>query len=167
MENLEGILNKFGGNVVKGARSNLTKQKKNVDRKLYNSLNYDVKIHKNSFGFYIEMEEYGAYQDQGVSGKIRKYSTPFSFKDKMPPLNPIFEWVKKRKLKFRNDKGQFSKGSQKSLAYIIRKSIYNNGIKPSRFFSGPFNSQFKKLPNELLEAYGLKVDKMMNNSNTK
>lgn len=157
-------LNKFGRNVVKFSRSNLTRKKKNVNKKLYNSIDYKLEVHQNSFGLYFEMEEYGAYQDQGVSGTKRKFNTPFSFRGKMPPEAPILDWVKKRRLKFRGASGKFTKGSQKSLAFLIRRSIMKKGIKPSLFFTKPFEAAFKKLPDDLLDAYGLDIEKFLQNT---
>ena len=42
MQNLERYLNSFGKYVIKQARTNLTKGKKNVNKKLYNSLKFKV-----------------------------------------------------------------------------------------------------------------------------
>ena len=36
-------------------------------------------------------------------------------------------------------------------------SIYKKGIKPSLFFTKPFEQAFKKLPEELTEAFGLDI----------
>jgi hypothetical protein len=44
------------------------------------------------------------------------------------------------------------------LAYVIANNIYARGIKPSLFFTKPFEQGFKKLPDEVLEAYGLDVE---------
>ena len=48
--------------------------------------------------------------------------------------------------------------SYKSMSYIISKSIFEKGIKPSLFFTKPFEKAFERLPNELIEAYGLDVE---------
>ena len=79
------ILNRFAKYVIQQARTNLSRGNKNSSKKLYDSLDYQIKVSDNSFGIEFLMEEYGAYQDQGVSGKKRKFDTPFSFKSKMPP----------------------------------------------------------------------------------
>ena len=89
-------LNKFAKYVIQQSRSNLTKQGKNVDKKLYNSLDAEVEVGANSFRLDFLMEQYGLFQDQGVSGTQRKYDTPFSYKSKMPPAKPITDWVTKR-----------------------------------------------------------------------
>ena len=61
--------------VIQQSRSRLTKGRKNVNKKLYNSLDGEVKVYPNSFSLSFYMEEYGVYQDKGVSGTKKKYST--------------------------------------------------------------------------------------------
>jgi hypothetical protein len=85
------------------------------------------------------MEDYGKFQDKGVRRLVelkRKYNTPFSYKSKRPPLKPITEWVTKRRFQFRKENGKFM--SYKSTAYLIAGGILKNGIKPSLFFTKPF-----------------------------
>jgi hypothetical protein len=100
------------------------------------------------------MEEYGYYQDQGVSGKKQKYGTPFSFKSKMPPASAFSQWVIRKGIKgTRDKKGRFV--PRKSLQYLIARSVFNKGIKPSLFFTAPFERAYDKLkvdlPKELAE----------------
>jgi hypothetical protein len=101
------------------------------------------------------MEEYGFYQDKGVSGKKRKFNTPFSYKSKMPPPSAFDKWTIRRGIAPRNVKGQFQ--SRKGLNFAIARSIFEKGIKPSLFFTKPFEAGFKKLPDNLVESYGLDV----------
>ena len=80
----------------------------------------------------------------------------------MPPEKPILDWINKRRLRLRDkETGRFTKGGQKSLAFVIRRSIYNKGIKPSLFFTKPFEASFKHLPDGLVEAYGLTIDNIL------
>ena len=82
---LEIELNKFGKYVVQQSRSNLTKQKKNVNKSLYNSIGYNLEKTHNGYNLTFEMEDYGQYQDKGVSGKKKQYNTPFKYKNKITP----------------------------------------------------------------------------------
>jgi hypothetical protein len=158
--NTKEYLNAFAKYVIQQSRSNLTKQGKNVDKKLYNSLDKEIEVGANSFRMAFLMEDYGAYQDKGVSGTQKKYDTPFSYKSKRPPLKPIQDWVTKRRFQFRNrETGKFM--SYKSTAFLITKGIFKNGIKPSLFFTKPFEKAFEKLPDELVEAYGLDVEQFL------
>lgn len=153
------FLNNFAKYVIQQSRANLTRQGKNVDSKLYNSLDKQIEVGANSFRLSFLMEDYGAYQDKGVSGTQKKYNTPFSYKGKRPPLKPITDWVKKRRFQFRKEDGKFM--SFQSTSYLVRNSIYKKGIKPSLFFTKPFEAAFERLPDELVEAYGLDLEKFL------
>jgi hypothetical protein len=159
-KNTKEYLNAFAKYVIQQSRSNLTKKNKNVDKKLYNSLDKQIEVGANSFRMAFLMEDYGTFQDKGVSGTKRKYNTPFSYKSKKPPLKPITEWVTKRRFQFRNkETGKFM--SYKSTAFLVRNGIFKNGIKPSLFFTKPFEKAFERLPDELVEAYGLDVEQFL------
>ena len=157
---LEAYLNGFGKYVIQQSRSNLTKQRKNVDKNLYNSLNFEKNVSKNSFQLSFVMEDYGKFQDKGVSGTEKKYDTVFKYTNKMPPVKPLIEWVSKRRFQFRNKStGKFM--SYKSTGFLVAKGIYKNGIKPSLFFTKPFEKAFQTMPDEVVKAYGLDVEKFL------
>ena len=159
-KNTKEYLNAFAKYVIQQSRSNLSKQNKNVDKKLYDSLDKEIEVGANSFRMAFLMEDYGAYQDKGVSGTQKKYNTPFSYKSKKPPLKPITQWVTKRRFQFRNkETGKFM--SYQSTAFLVRNGIFKNGIKPSLFFTKPFEKAFERLPDELIEAYGLDVEQFL------
>jgi len=98
MKELGGALNKFAKYVVQQSRTNLTKGQKNASKGLYNSIGYTVKENPNSFSLAFLMNEYGTFQDKGVSGKEKKYNTPYSYKNKMPPIKPLAMWAKGKTL---------------------------------------------------------------------
>jgi hypothetical protein len=52
--------------------------------------------------------------------------------------------------------------SYQSTAWLITRSIYSKGIKPSLFFTKPFEAAYKNLPNVLIEKYGLEGMKAFN-----
>jgi hypothetical protein len=128
---------------------------KNASKKLYNSITGEAKQFPNSIGIYFNMEEYGYYRDQGVSGVKKKYDTPFSYKSKMPPPKAFDKWTVRKGLAPRGKGGQFEK--RKGLNFAIARSIFEKGIKPSLFFTKPFEAAFKKLPDDLVDSYGLDV----------
>ena len=152
-------LNKFRDYVVSQAKSNLTRQGKNSSKSLYNSIKGNVKANPNSFEMDFSMEEYGFYQDKGVSGVKKKYNTDFKYTSKMPPAKAFDKWIIRKGLAPR-EKGKFK--SRKSLSFAIARSVYINGIKPSLFFTKPFEKAFKRLPNDLVEAFGLDAIKLFN-----
>ncbi len=160
LSNVTDELNRFAKYVVSQSRTNLTRSKKNASKQLYNSIEYKVKESKNSFQLEFLMEDYGIFQDKGVSGVKKKYNTPYSYKDKMPPVKSLDKWIVKRNLKgVRGKDGKFI--SRKSLQYMIARSIYNNGIKPSMFFTKPFEKAFKNLDEDLVKAFRLDMEKLL------
>ena len=160
LKNVQQELNRFAKYVIKQSRTNLTKGKKNSSKKLYNSLDYDLNVSPNSFSMSFLMEDYGIFQDKGVSGVKKKYNTPFSYKDKMPPPSKMDKWIVRKGLKgVRGKDGKFI--SRKSLQFMIARSIYNNGIKPSLFFTKPFEKAFKNLDKDIIKAYQLDVEELL------
>jgi hypothetical protein len=142
------------------ARSNLTKSNKNVSKELYNSLGYDLNVSKNSFSLSILMEDYGVFQDKGVSGTEKKYNTPFKYTNKRPPASAFSNWVVRKGLKGTRDaKGRFV--SRKGLMFAVANSIFKKGIKPSMFFTTPFQKAFKDLPEELILSFGLDLERFI------
>ncbi len=154
LKETQKALNAFGKYVVQQSRSNLTKNKKNSTKKLYDSLDYEVNVGANDLSVIFSMEDYGKFQDLGVSGVKKKYNTPYSYKDKMPPAKAFSDWVVRKGLEgIRDEKGRFIK--RKSLQFLIARSIYTKGIKPSLFFTKPFEKAFERLPQELQEKFGI------------
>jgi hypothetical protein len=97
------------------------------------------------------MNEYGEWVDKG-----RKAGT-------YPPFDNILDWVRGKRFQFRQLEGK-NKGKFKSYeetARLIWYKIKNKGIKPTDFYSRPFNLGFQKLPVELQEAYGLDVESFL------
>jgi len=172
LKNVSNELNRFAKYVISQSRANLTRGKKNSSNKLYNSLDSNVKVGKNSFEITFLMEEYGVFQDKGVKGTKSNYlenkNSPFSYKSKggknglkgMPPPKAFDKWIVRKGLKgIRNKKGQFI--SRKSLQFMIARSVFEKGIKASMFFTKPFEKAFKNLPKELVDAYRLDVEQLI------
>ena len=168
LENINEELNNFAKYVIKQARTNLTKGKKNSSKELYDSLKYKVNVSKNSFQLSFIMEEYGIFQDKGVKGKSsssKAPNSPFKFGTgtgrKGGLSEGINKWVKRKKFQFRDKKsGRFL--SYDSTAFLISRSIYQKGIAPSLFFTKPFQKAFKNLDKDIIKAYALDVENLMN-----
>ena len=157
---VQKALERFRDHVVSVSKRNLTNSKKNSSKKLYNSIKGNVKAMPNSFSMEFTMEDYGVFQDAGVSGTKKKFNTPYSYKSKMPPVKAFDKWIVRKGLAPRKSGGQFT--SRKSLAFLIARSVFRNGIKPSLFFTKPFEAAYKNLPQELVEAYGLDAIELFN-----
>jgi hypothetical protein len=153
-------LEKFRDEVVSGARNELAAKGKNSSGRLSNSIQGEVKQMPNSIGIYFKMEDYGNFQDKGVDGIKQKHGAPYSFRKGIPSrqmLASLDKWVIKRGIAPRKTGGQFV--SRQSLKFAIAKSIFKNGIRPSLFFTKPFEKAFKQLPDDLIQKYGLDMEK--------
>jgi len=153
-------LQEFEQRVVQAAKDNLQRTNKNVSGKLDDSIKGEVKQMPNSIRVFFQMDNYGWFQDQGVRGvKSGKSLSNFSYKSKMPPSKVFDKWTIRKGLAPRDKKGRLLK--RKSLNFLIARSVFHHGIKPSMFFTKPFNSAFEKLPNELIDKYGLDMENLL------
>ena len=157
-EETQKQLDDFRKYVIQQARTNLTKTKKNSSKKLYNSINGVSKVNPNSISLYFEMFDYGVFQDKGVSGVKKKYNTPYTYKTKMPPTKALDKWIVRKGIAPRDENGKLM--NRQSLKFAIARNIFINGIKPSLFFTKPFEKAYKQLPDELIKAYGLDITKI-------
>lgn len=164
--NVTSTFDKFGKYVVQQAKSNLTRKKKNASKELYNSISYDIKQSKNSFEFSISMEDYGIYIDRGVEGvggpgwdkRVVKYND-FKYRNKRPPSKAFNGWVIRRGIAPRDKNGKFI--SRKSIMFAIANSVYHRGLETTEFFTLPFTRAFDKLPDEVIDAYGLDMEELL------
>ena len=153
-------LEKFRDLVVAEAKNELQRLNKDSSGKLRNSIKGEVKEMPNSIGVYFEMEPYGNFQDKGVSGVKRKFDTPYSYKTKMPPPSAFDKWIVRKGIAPRSATGKFQ--SRKGLQFAIAKSVFKYGIRPSLFFTKPFEAAYKTLPDTLIDKYGLDAEQLLN-----
>lgn len=164
MSEFKKAMEKYAKYVVQQARSNLSKGKNNASKKLYNSLGYDIKQNRSSGGRFATgynaeffMEDYGAYQDQGVHGAKSSYvenrNSPFKYTTKQPPTKAFDKWIKNKGIKGRDKKtGKYI--TDQSLKFLIARSIKNKGIRASLFFTKPFEAGIKKYEDDIAGGFG-------------
>ena len=167
LENVQEILDEFKANVINEAKRNLSAQ--NTSGRLRDSLKGYVKESKNSIQVSFEMEAYGFFQDQGVKGvKSGKSLGGYRYTRRggqgslkgMPPPKAFDKWTVRKGIAPRDKEGRFIK--RKSLNFLIARSIFNKGIKPTLFFTKPFEKYYKRLPKELTEKYALDMVNLFN-----
>ena len=179
------ILEAYGLNVVSAARNNLAK-KKIGDGALANSL-FSL-VTEESDGSYLVTflgEDYATFYDQGVQGAAPE-QMPSGSKNRFnkAPLSPyhfgtgssrgngtlrgaIDKWVLTKpdlSSSTRNSLGQFI--SRKSIVFLISRSIYLTGLKPSLFFTTPFDFYTRQLEDKLEEALDKDIALIVNQSIT-
>jgi hypothetical protein len=156
---VQRALNKFRSDVTTKANTNF-KGRGRVESEL--------DVFPNSFSLSFLMEQYMEFQDKGVKGKKSSAKAPSSpykfgsgnFKGKWTAFRlSINGWMVRKGIAPRNKSGQFLE--RKSIIYLIARSIYNTGLRPKYFFTKPFEQEFRELPDELIEAYGLDIERLM------
>lgn len=155
-------LEKFRDYVIEASKKNLVRLKKS-DGKLYKSLKGTVKAMPNSISIQFSMEDYGIYQDEGVNGLKQKRGSKYSFRKGVPNakmLKSLDVWLRRKGLSPRDKSGKFVKRT--SMKFALARSIFNKGLKKSLFFTKPFEAAYKKLPEDLVEKYGLDALKLFN-----
>lgn len=167
-EHIEKELEAFKKYIIQQAKSNLTKEGHKATGDLYNSLDAEYKVNPNSFEISFSMEDYGQFVDLGVKGKtssLKAPNSPFKFGTgtgkKGGLTQGIDKWVRLKGIQFKS-KATGMKLSYRNTAFLITRSIYNKGIKPSLFFTKPFERAFDRLDDELIEAFGLDVEDFLN-----
>lgn len=166
LKETQAALRAFGRYVVQQSRTNLTKGKKNVDKTLYDSLGYTMEQVSTGFRLYFEMEDYGMFQDRGVKGvKGGKSLSGFRYKQSsnlvgMESKTGTFgKWAAAKRIQFRDKKGRFL--SFKQTGFALATIVKNYGIKPSLFFTKPFEKGFKDLPTELQEQFAIDLENLI------
>ena len=156
-------LQKLGNNVVKEGKGILKKKKKTTSgNTLFNDFDYLVTNQQDSVTLEFEFgraEDYWQFVDEGVkgvggfkgSGRARGQGSPFKFSSKMPPRQPLMQWIKNKPLKGRDKKGRFIK--RESFAFLIQRSIFQRGLERTQFFSKPFTEQLNKQTDNITEAF--------------
>lgn len=167
LKNASEVVKKFRNYVVQQSRSNLSRLGRNNTNSLYNSISGTILHEKNYYLVGFQMMDYGKFVDQGVKGAFpalvngvqKAPKSPYKFTNKMPPRKPLMDWAKQKGIRLRDKDGKFKKGGLNTLGYLLQRSIYAQGIKPSLFFTKPFEKGFKKyIETDLFKAFGDDID---------
>ena len=171
-------LKNFTDYIVIESKKNLASVGTNASSSLSESIKDFVKVSENSIDVSVLMNNYGRFIDRGVTGKGDS-----DFKGKDKPIQKslsgfrfgsgnyrgtgeawktrINSWMYSRGIAPRDFKtGRFIK--RDTTNFLIRRSIFQHGIKPTKFMTTPFEVAFSTLPDEVVEAYGLDIVNFMN-----
>lgn len=102
------------------------------------------------------------YQDRGVNGsKEKKYNTPHSYTDKMPPVEVFIDYVKAKNLQLRNEPQFSGKESPfkdlseddkiRKTAWAMAMKVYKEGFKPRYIYSKEIPKLVEDLQNQLTD----------------
>jgi len=153
MKEFDKILKKYADYVIRESRNNLVRGKNNASQRLSDSLGYTIKDTSVKF----EGDYYGQFVDKGVRGAESYYadegtaSSPFKYKSEMPPPKAFEKWIRQKGIKGRDKKtGRFI--TNKSLSFLIARSIYKKGIRATLFFTKPFEKGQELFGDDFAEA---------------
>jgi len=150
----------FARKTQKEARANLTRKDISASGNLRKELKFYAVENPNSVQLVYERPIYADFQDLGVSGKEKKYKTRFTYRTKKPPASVFEKWAKQRKIKPRNkETGRFI--TFKSFGFAMSNHIYRKGISPKGFFITAYKRNVKGLPEPILDAFNLDVNKFL------
>lgn len=142
---------KFAKNVQQRTKQRASQRGVKATGAMNDNMSFDVKVSKNSIQLIYKRPKYADFQDQGVSGVEKKYSTPYKYTTKKPPAKVFEAWAKAKGITPRNKKGQFM--SFKSFGFAVSNNIFKFGIKPKKFFTDTFVAEFKNLAEPLKRSY--------------
>ena len=163
-------LSRFAKSVIRQSKQKLGRSN------LAKSLKSKVKVSDNSMELTFLMEDYGGFVDEGVKGKNpSKVSPNAKIRGQQAPRSKyrfgtgssrgtMRSFAKKMSL-FARQKGLTFKNGKTdydAMGWVVAKNIYYRGLKPTLFFTKPFQKEFRKLPDSIIAKYGLDMEKWLN-----
>jgi hypothetical protein len=161
MVNVDDIIKQFATDLLniiliqleKPYTSESGKRFKGLDNKsnLYNS----VQVSYTSFPeIKVESLDYLKYLDRGRRAGARKI-----------PVQIILKWIKRKKIRPRNAKGQFKSMTLNQLAYVIQRSIFRIGIRPRNILNNAFKQIDELYKNDVESGIQEIIDQLFTNIN--
>lgn len=145
--NVIQFLNDFGRELTDKYKSNIIKDDAVASGELLDSVRYIFNKKNTSFEISMEMAEYWKYVESGrKSGRF-------------PPISAIREWVRVKPVIPRPYNGKLPTENQ--LAFLIARSIAENGIKPRPIFKDSLNDVMKDFESGLEDAFTKDVENEM------
>lgn len=167
MTNTIEELQSTGKEIIRRARIRLARNKKNVTGNLRDSMKAEVDIvdPKDTvfLAFTFKGADYWRFVDLGVKGSKsskKAPNSPYRFGTgsgrKGGLTAGIDRWVIQKGIDGTRDKqGRFT--PRKTLVRLIANKIFTTGIKPSYFFTAPYDAVIKQRRPDLAKAIGLDV----------
>tara|TARA_X000001382_G_scaffold129402_3_gene121365 strand:+ start:6642 stop:7211 length:570 start_codon:yes stop_codon:yes gene_type:complete len=172
LKNVLKEMNAVGVNVVSKAKANLGKS--NSSGALSESLTYEIDDRDQNnpvLSFYAL--DYGKFVDQGVQGNDPQAQPPGALaRYNKAPGSPyqfgtgsgsgslrgaIDKWVVQKGIpNVRDEKGRFIK--RKSLVYLMTRSIWNTGIRPTYFFEKAQDAESRGVQRKFAKAYAKDIE---------
>lgn len=169
LSELENELSKYIVEFLETASENLNKTNSISTGALDQSLDYEIVSQKGGYLINFKALEYFKFVDKGVRGSgasLKNKTSPYSFKDKMPPMSHIKKWITDNRLVARaTDVKKYGKTRREAkaipperkintLTFLIARSIKNNGLRATNFWSDAFDKTFADFGQKMSAALG-------------
>ena len=142
------VLNKYGQLLVEEYKSRLDSENITASSKLKNSVKYILNVNDADIELNLSLAHYWKYVDNG-----RKAG-------KWPPIDKIIEWIKVKPIIPDNRFGRLP--TEKQLAYLIGRKIYEKGIEPKHTLHNSINDIMDTIfMDELEGAITQDIDEMV------
>ena len=167
MDNTVDELQSIGKEVIRRARIRLSRNNKNVSGRLYDSMKATVDILQPRdtvfLAFTFKGADYWNFVDLGVKGSKsskKAPNSPYRFgtgTGKKGGLTAgIDRWVVQKGISGTRDaQGRFT--PRKTLVRLIANKIFTTGIKPSYFFTAPYDAVLIQRRPALAKSIGLDI----------
>ncbi len=148
----------------------MAKQQKNATGSLSRSIRFEIteSDSENNIEFGVIFgEDYWEYVEKGVQGLLsneKAPNSPFKFGSGTGEAgglrNGISNWVETKGIEGWVDaKGNLM--TQKSIVYVISRSIYLYGIEPTNYINPPFDAISAKFEPEILNAFATDLTEIL------
>jgi hypothetical protein len=135
---------------------------------LASSIRYETTETAKGLIIQVFVNDYYKFVDKGVRGagaNSINNTSPYKFRKKMPPIEPIRKWIARNGIRARATDvkkygavGRENRQPQdKSLAYIIARSIKSKGLVRTGFWTDSIQETFKDFDVKMSQALGIDV----------
>jgi len=147
--NLEKLLNQYGTEIKKRYGTNVSKTTiKDEREKLFESVDFDIDFDGIYYSVSLFLNKYWYYVEYGrKSGK-------------RPPVAEIERWIKIKPIVREKRNGKLP--TEKSLAYIIARSIGKKGTKPQMTLTKTNDALYTEMKDSIKEAFIADVNEDIN-----
>lgn len=150
------VLEIVAGDFIKRVKTNIQQEKLPVSGEIE-----DIAIQITGEVLNIVAPIHLVFQDAGVNGSVSKqYNTPFSYKDKAPPVEIFKDWIKNKNIQLRRNEDFHDDGSPfkeltdeqkiERAAYAMRWKVFTKGFRPRNVYT----KELDQLADDVMNALG-------------
>jgi hypothetical protein len=172
---VQAMIAEYIAEFIKNAEDNLKESNSNTTGALTDSLDFDLTTTATGYTINLNALDYYKFVDEGVRGagrSLKNNTSPYKFKFLNPSkshVTAIEKWIIRNRLvsrvsdiqKYgatkRESKSIGPTKGRRGLAYVIAKSIKNDGLRATNFFTDALNDTFKDFGQNLSKALGASI----------